>query len=392
MINKKMKKSLTYALILIVIFIVIILFKDKLFFFFAVKNKNIITPLSPNSSSFKNILQVTTTRSAYETPASNPKTSILLIGLDGRLGDKNPRCDAIHIITVDPQIKKVKITSIPRGTLVDLPEGGINYISNACHIMGFDYALKKIEQIAAIKTDYVVKVGFSQSMGILKNLGLAPVETLEFLRNRKYGIGDNQRNHNQALFIKDVLTSKLPFINNLPKAVKYLIYKMTDTNLDFETGMRIFDEVINIGIDQNTDSITLITKPYRNLFVKDIHYDFSKAAADTSQDIDYLDYQKLVTVNLKNIIARADSLISSKNTETAFKLVQTPFEQKFWLQVDNQTLRNDYYYNLLRIFCLTSPSKKNTASLILDFITEMENAGDADYQIKAKQLLETLNV
>lgn len=388
-----MKKYIVWSLTIIVMLVVVFFLQYKLSLFLITKDETIITPLSNNPSSFLNISRNTTPSNPKPTSAPQLKTNILLIGLDGRFGDRNPRCDAIHILTVDPQNKKVQITSVPRGALIDLGgDEGMNYISNSCHIKGFDFTLKKIEQITSLTPDYVVKVGFSQSMGILRNLGFQPVTALEFLRNRTYGIGDNQRSHNQALFIKDILTAKLPLINNLPRTVKYLLFKMTDTDLDFEKASQILDEVIDIGVDQNSDRVILVTKPFRNLFVKDIHYDFLKTAADTTQDIDYLDYQKLVTVNLKKIITRADSLILNKNTDTAFKLVQTPFEQKFWLQVDNQTLRNNYYYNLLRIFCLTSPSKKNTASLILDFMTEMENAGEADYQIKAQQLLETLNV
>ncbi|MBI3955142.1 LCP family protein, partial [Candidatus Gottesmanbacteria bacterium] len=372
--------------------VVVCLFLYKLFLFCIPKDKKIITPLSNNPSSFMSINQDIASSSPKPESILRPKTSILLIGLDGRLGDNNPRCDAIHIITIDPQKRRVQITSIPRGALVDLGDEGMNYISNSCHLKGFDFTLKKIEQIASLKPDYIIKLGFSQSMGILKNLGFQPVETLEFLRNRRYGIGDNQRSHNQALFIKDVLTTKLPLINNLPKPVKYLLYKMTDTNLDFEKALQMLDEVINIGADQNPDSVTLVTKPFRNLFVKDIHYEFSNAGSDNLQNSDYLDYQKLVSVNLDNIITRAEKLISEKNNASAFKLVQTPFEQQFWRQIDDKDLGYGYYYNLLRIFSLTNLDKINVTSQVLDFITEMENSGDVDYQIKAKQLLETLNL
>lgn len=371
---------------------VICLFLYKLFLFFIPKEKKIITPLSNNPSSLMNISQKIASASPKVTSIPQLKTNILLVGLDGRLGDKNPRCDAIHIITVDPPKRRVQITSIPRGTLVNLGDEGMNYISNSCHLKGFDFTLKKIEQITSLTPDYVIKIGFSQSMGILKKLGFQPVATLEFLRNRRYGIGDHQRSHNQALFIKDILTTKLSLINNLPKTVKYLLLKMTDTNLDFEKASQILDQVINFGVDQNSDRVTLITKPFRNLFVKDIHYDVSIAASDNLQNSDYLDYQKLVSSNLENIITKAEKLISEKNNESAFKLVQTPFEQQFWRQIDDKNLGFGYYYHLLRILSLTSPDKKNMVSQVLDFMTEMENSGDEDYQIKAKQLLETLNI
>src|SRR3989304_4267090 len=42
-------------------------------------------------------------------------------------------------------------------------------------------------------------------LGLLRKMKLPTTPTLKYLRNRKYGIGDYQRSHNQAIFLKDML-------------------------------------------------------------------------------------------------------------------------------------------------------------------------------------------
>lgn len=58
-------------------------------------------------------------------------TNVLLIGTDGRTLDEPARSDSIIIATLDNNNKKVKLTSIMRDTLVDIPEYGENKINAA---------------------------------------------------------------------------------------------------------------------------------------------------------------------------------------------------------------------------------------------------------------------
>ena len=58
-------------------------------------------------------------------------TNVLLIGTDGRTNDEPARSDSIIIATLDNNNKKVKLTSIMRDTLVDIPEYGENKINSA---------------------------------------------------------------------------------------------------------------------------------------------------------------------------------------------------------------------------------------------------------------------
>lgn len=58
-------------------------------------------------------------------------TNVLLIGTDGRTLDEPARSDSIIIATLDNNNKKVKLTSIMRDTVVNIPEYGENKINAA---------------------------------------------------------------------------------------------------------------------------------------------------------------------------------------------------------------------------------------------------------------------
>ena len=62
-------------------------------------------------------------------------TNVLLIGTDGRTLDEPARSDSIIVATLDNNNKKVKLTTIMRDTLVDIPEYGENKI-NAAFALG----------------------------------------------------------------------------------------------------------------------------------------------------------------------------------------------------------------------------------------------------------------
>ncbi|MCF0147129.1 MAG: LCP family protein [Clostridium sp.] len=58
-------------------------------------------------------------------------TNVLLIGTDGRTEDEAARADSIIIATLDNNNKKIKLTSIIRDTVVDIPEYGEDKINAA---------------------------------------------------------------------------------------------------------------------------------------------------------------------------------------------------------------------------------------------------------------------
>jgi anionic cell wall polymer biosynthesis LytR-Cps2A-Psr (LCP) family protein len=320
--------------------------------------------------------------------------NVLLLGFDGRRGDKNPRCDAIHLINIDIPAGKIRINSIPRGTAVAIPNtsAAAAYLSNSCHIMGIDFAEKEIEKITNLHPDYLVKVGFSQTLGILRTVGLPTTPTLQFLRNRRYGVGDNQRSRNQGLFIKDMLLAHLEEYSKLPKPIKYLVYKMTDTDIDFETADNIISQIIGKEILKNPENIELKTYLPQKVKVRDIDYAVDETSTNQWQtDTEFQQYQSDLSVYLDNLIERGDNFLSSSRKENAYQIIKTPFAQKLWLQIEDDNKRNQFYYDLLRLFVFTSPDKSTVNSLVLDFITEMETNEQTALKEKGDKLLNTLN-
>ncbi len=278
--------------------------------------------------------------------------NILLLGLDSRKGDKSARCDAIHMFSFRPDENKIIITSVPRGTMVTADQ----YISNYCSLFGFEKAKNEIEKITGVKADYVVKVGFSQVDGLLRLVNLPPSPTLQFLRDRKdYLIGDNQRSYNQATFLKDAIVSYTGWGSKLPEPMQYLAYKMVDTDLPYDKAKEFFKMFLASGVYKNPDNIEIVVKPGDSFVRQDIHIT-SKVATDSSylSDPEFVNYQNDVTSYLDDVISRANYLIDKQQYPAANSLVTTPFNQRMWLQIENEADRNQLHFNLIATFVYSS--------------------------------------
>ncbi|MCL4338373.1 LCP family protein [Patescibacteria group bacterium] len=323
------------------------------------------------------------------------KTNILLLGLDARKGDASPRCDAIHMITIDNTQGIITITSVPRGTIVNTPgvDKESDYISNACHYMGIKYAVDLISKITGITPDYTVKVGFSQTLGILRMLELPTTPALEFLRNRSLPYGDNQRSHDQALFIKDIIAKHASDISSLPQPLRYILYQMVDTDMPYNTAETIFDNLAKEGTFKNPGLITLVTKPDNSYNLQNLHFDPDiYASGDWMKNTDYENYQKDLETYLDNLLLKSEDYIASGNVQDSFKLLNVPFSQQLWLQIDATGKRNDYHYRLLTDYVLSNPDKTQNSFLVEDFVKEMKTEKQFDFETKGENLLKTLHV
>ena len=83
------------------------------------KSFSLISPI-PLSNKLTDNSTINNESSLSNNTLLNKPVSILLLGVDGRKSDKNPRCDAIHTIKYDPNVGKITIYSIPRGTPVKI--------------------------------------------------------------------------------------------------------------------------------------------------------------------------------------------------------------------------------------------------------------------------------
>ncbi|MBI2029605.1 LCP family protein [Candidatus Gottesmanbacteria bacterium] len=317
--------------------------------------------------------------------------SVLLLGLDGRAGDNRPRCDGIHMLSFIEKENKIIITSVPRGTYIYLPEVASQsaYISNACHYKGIDYAVLEIEKITGIHPDYIVKVGFSQAAGIFRLLNITSSETLQFLRNRRTLLGDFQRSHNQALFIKDMITKYFDMFMNYPKAVKYIAFTLLDTNIEYNQALDLLEKIHKSGLYKNPDNIVLTVKPVPNYILSDTHYDFNQVNA--SGDQEYLIYQNYINQLIANVIYNANYYYASNSMAISQQIIATPFSQKLWEQVDDEQQRNEYHFQLLRLFVLSSSNPKGHIGIVKDFIEQMEVYRDLQILEKSLQLLDQIN-
>ena len=373
--------------------IVVLTGATALFVNFIWKDKSdFLSPVSKTESS--RVLSKTKQKAYASNSLFEKPVNILLLGVDARKGDKNPRCDAIHLLSLDLKKNQITITSVPRGTVV----GFLNiatqsaYLGNMCHLKGVDFAVNEIKKITNIKPDYVIKVGFSQTLGILRKLKLPTVPTLQFLRNRRFGIGDNQRSYNQAMFINDMYVNHFEDIFKMPKPVRYLSFKLLDTEMPYEVANYLLEVLNERKIHQNPDNIILVTKPSRHPNVKEIHYNSNLYQnPEDWQDKEYNLYQKNLLNYLYNLISSGFRFLQAGKTDYAHKKIKTPFEQKLWLQVENEKERQELHFQMLKLYTLSLKQKSSASTLILDYITEQETDNNDYYQKKGEELLKSIN-
>ncbi|HWP95241.1 MAG TPA: LCP family protein [Syntrophomonadaceae bacterium] len=197
-------------------------------------------------------------------PAEQPKefliegtrTNILLLGVDARPGQTHSRSDTMILVSLDPQLKKIAVISIPRDSRISI-NGNMDKINAANAYGGPELATKLVGELLSTKVDYYVEMDFSGFKNIIDTLGgveinvpqrmykpsedidLKPGQqrldgrgSLAFVRFREYMYGDIQRTQQQQVFIKalakEVLQPKT--ITRLPQLVDQ-VRQSVSTNL-----------------------------------------------------------------------------------------------------------------------------------------------------------------
>ena len=358
-----------YAILAFVFFLTIILSFYK---------SNILTPLASSQSINSNTDQPKVI--TKETKTVSKPINILLLGLDGRRGDRNPRCDAIHMISYNESNKTIKIITVPRGTEVPVPDkkNEYTYLSNSCHTFGIDFAVTQIQRITGYKNDYLVRLGFSQTLGALRLINLPASPLLKYLRNRSLPLGDYQRSHNQALFLKDLITSHFDKITSAPKSVLYFLYKLVDTDMDFDTAYNLVTTVSRSQIHKDPQNIILITKPALQSNIREMHFSDEEGKESLLTDSEFKAYQKDMEEYLDGLIKKSD-----------FNSIKTPFDQRIWEQIESDK-RHKYHYDLLRIYVTSSKQQENLPTLVLDYIAEMDALNEKGWKKKGEELLDAI--
>ena len=282
---------------------------------------------------------------------------VLLLGLDARKGWDSPHCDAIHMFTLHTRDWTIDITSVPRGTYAPLPPGHQYeptdyYISNACGFGGLEYGIDQIEKIIGVKADYYVTVGFSQVYGILRTFELPTTQSLQWLRHRQsYAIGDPQRSHNQAIFMKDlVLQQGYRLEQPTATTLMFILYNMLDTNMDFGTARALLKGYLASDIVHRPEDIRLSMKPF--FPVEDYHFDFEnpdpQIEALLARIRPYLSKEDLSDRELedyqKEILAFLEEELESKEG------IEGIMNKELWLQIEDNELRKQYHFRYLEAY------------------------------------------
>lgn len=320
---------------------------------------------------------------------------VLLIGLDKRVGQSSGHCDVIQMIEINEKKQRVTITAVPRGTYSPLPPGvgttsSDYYVSNSCGLVGIEYGIGQIEKILGMKADYLVIVGFSETLGILRSLRLPTTETLQWLRQRHvYAIGEPQRAHNHSTFIKKMLVDYVPDESSkIDTALHYIIYKIVKTDLSFDEAEAIARALSQMDIARHPEYITLAMKPPHS--VADIPYipeELSKYLESTLNPIkNHLSKDDYSGTDAKVIQEGLLKLIDEKKEDQEF--IVWAFENNLWLQVDADDTRLQIQYDILERYIRTLSEKSERRGIVEDYILEMEHTNQEIWQEKGKELLE----
>ncbi len=105
----------------------------------------------------------------------NDHVSILLLGIDENDKRKQrevARTDAMVFATLNKTDKSIKLLSIPRDSLVYIPEVGYEDKINHAHAFGGTEAtIKTVENLLDIPVDYYVKLNFNAFVEVIEALG-----------------------------------------------------------------------------------------------------------------------------------------------------------------------------------------------------------------------------
>jgi anionic cell wall polymer biosynthesis LytR-Cps2A-Psr (LCP) family protein len=321
---------------------------------------------------------------------------VLLIGLDSRAGEEHGHCDAIQMIEIDKEKESISITAVPRGTYSPLPFGkgttsSEYYVSNSCALGGLEYGIKNIERIVKQEADYLVVVGFSEALGILRKFELPTTETLQWLRNRQgYAIGEPQRARNHSTFLKNMLVRFTPEdVSAFDKTFHYIVYKMVQTDLTFSQTEVIIEVLSGMKLNDQPEKIQLFMKPAYD--VQDIPYNPEEIGDHLSATVGRIsgwlskdDYAGLTAEEIQdNLLHTIDEKIDDD------EFLMWAFENDLWLQVENDAARDQVRWDFMMRYMEIVPEEKK--EVLADYILEMEHLGETEWGKKGKgALLEEL--
>jgi anionic cell wall polymer biosynthesis LytR-Cps2A-Psr (LCP) family protein len=277
--------------------------------------------------------------------------NILVVGLDNRVASTDNHADAIHLITIRTTDSiGATITSIPRGT--EVKGYGIDeefsFMANVRALKGRKTFMKAVSKLTKKKINYYVEVTFSQVMGVLELLGYKdPATALQFLRHRKsFPLGDIQRSHNQAAFIRSQMIRRSNLLEGAKGDVMLRMgLGMVDTDLDLLTAQalvyilrhnNVLDEA-HIALDmrprQGMTALLDIDIPEPDQMDSTVNKLVRKLGDEVDDLGRYDPYPQI-----RSIVDRA---AQQTKPRAVIAVIEPVYKQKAWLQIQERPNRQD---------------------------------------------------
>lgn len=168
MSRKKKNWSTTKKIVLSLVMVLVILIGTVLGFYKHIKNKIYVKKepsISNNDSEFKEVEGI---------------TNVLLIGVDARDLDEPCRSDSMIIATLDNNNKKVKLTSLFRDTLVDIPGHGEAKLNAAYMLGGPELLMKTVKETYNVSIDKYIIINFWGFETIVDYIGGIEVDVKDY--------------------------------------------------------------------------------------------------------------------------------------------------------------------------------------------------------------------
>ena len=168
MSKKKKSWSTTKKVVLSLVMVLVILIGTVLGFYKHIKNKIYVKKepsISNNDSEFKEVEGI---------------TNVLLIGVDARYLDEPCRSDSMIIATLDNNNKKVKLTSLFRDTLVDIPGHGEAKLNAAYMLGGPELLMKTVKETYNVSIDKYIIINFWGFETIVDYIGGIEVDVKDY--------------------------------------------------------------------------------------------------------------------------------------------------------------------------------------------------------------------
>ncbi|MGE7779460.1 LytR family transcriptional regulator [Peribacillus sp. NPDC097264] len=201
--------------------------------------------------------------------------SMLMLGVDERDGDKG-RSDTMIVLTVNPELKSVKMLSIPRDTRTEIVGHGTqDKINHAFAFGGAEMAMDTVENFLDIPIDYYMKINMEGFKDIVDAVGGVTVQ-------------------NDLNFTEEGTTFNKGMIElNGKEALSYARMRYEDPNGDFGRQSRqraIIEAVIKEGASVSTltsygDVFDALSKNIQTNLTFDDMMDIQKNYRDASNDI-----------------------------------------------------------------------------------------------------------